>query len=133
MAMDFDAWSTLARISPEEFERERRHAVENVIAEAANARLMRGLQWRIDAERHRAHTPLKACLRLSALMWDTFFDLKEALNGPVAPAPCPLGKTGAQPPASGARIIPLCRQGRLISAPSPKQGEGWDGDGDGDG
>ena len=77
---DFDAWAMLARTAPDDFEQRRRAIVESQILSSDNDRRLRGLQWRIDIERKRAHTPLKSCLRLSTMMWDSFVDLNDVLN-----------------------------------------------------
>lgn len=77
---DFDEWSTLAKTAPEEFESRRHSAIEGVISGCTNARRLRGLQCRIDLERARARTPLKACLRLSSLMWDSWYECHDHLN-----------------------------------------------------
>ena len=77
---DFDVWAMLAKTAPDDFEQRRRAVVESQISSSDNVRRLRGLQWRIDIERERAHTPLKSCLRLSIMMWDAFVDLNNALN-----------------------------------------------------
>lgn len=77
---DFDEWATLARTAPDEFEQRRRAVIESLISSSNNVRRLRGLQWRIDLERKRAHTPLQSCVRLSSLMWDSFMELNDALN-----------------------------------------------------
>jgi len=77
---NFDAWAALARAAPDEFEQQRREMVEALISDGSNIRRLQGLQSRIELERMRARTPLKACLRLSTLMWDTFLDCRDALN-----------------------------------------------------
>jgi hypothetical protein len=77
---DFDAWAMLARTAPDEFERQRRDIVEKHISSSQNVRRMRGLQCSIDMERIRARTPMKACLRISTLMWDAFINLNNAMN-----------------------------------------------------
>jgi hypothetical protein len=77
---DFDAWAVLARTDPDKFEQQRRAILESYISNSRNIRRLRGLQWTIDMERVRARTPMKSCLRLSALMWDAFTNLNNALN-----------------------------------------------------
>jgi len=77
---DFDAWMNLARLSPREFEEYRLLVIEHTIQSYGNSQQLRRLQFRIDAERYRARTPLHACLRLSTIMWDEFLDLNSALN-----------------------------------------------------
>lgn len=76
-SFDFDEWSALARTDPEAFDLKRRTWIDDSIGHGADQRRLRGLQCRIDLERTRAHTPLKACLRLSSLMWDSFHELHE--------------------------------------------------------
>lgn len=77
---DFDDWAMLARTAPDDFEQRRRAVIESLISSSDNVRRLRGLQWRIDMERKRAHTPMKSCLRLSTLMWDAFVDLNNLLK-----------------------------------------------------
>lgn len=78
---DFNAWAALARTDPEGFARRRLAWINAAISSAQRknrARLER-LQFRIDAKRRLARTPVNACLQLSAMMWDSFFDMKESL------------------------------------------------------
>jgi hypothetical protein len=88
---DFAVWSRLARADPDSFEAARRAAVERAISVGGDPDHLRRMQWRLDAERRRARTPLKACLLISSMMWDTFFDFQAALNRavgyPVDPVP----------------------------------------------
>jgi hypothetical protein len=77
---NFDEWSALAQSAPEEFESRRSSAIENVISGCTNVRRLRGLQCRIDLERERARTPLKACVRLSSMMWDSLYECREQLH-----------------------------------------------------
>lgn len=80
---DFAAWAQLARADPAAFEAARRAAVEQAIAIGDDPDHLRRMQWRLDAERQRARTPMKACLRISAMMWETFFEFQAALNRAV--------------------------------------------------
>lgn len=106
---DFEAWAKLARENPEEFERRREREIRKVIdARPDLQHRLEGLQFRIDAARKLARTPLKACLRISALMWNSFYDLKDQLDGLAA------GVGGTEPLSSTstprhADIIPLRR------------------------
>lgn len=82
LQFEFEQWARLAREAPEEFERRRAAAIEQVIG-AAPARLaprLRGLQFRLDAERRKARSPLGAVVRMQAMMWDQFEALRSALN-----------------------------------------------------
>ena len=85
-SFDFDRWAALAQADPEAFEAWRQALIEEAIEAAPPdcRQRMRGLQFRIDLERRRARTPLKACLRLSSLMWQSVMGengLLDALNG----------------------------------------------------
>lgn len=112
---DFDEWSTLANTSPKEFEDRRHLAIEKVIASGTNVRRLRGLQCRIDLERRRARTPLKACIRLSAMMWDSFLDCRDELNqfARITSKPS-CARSAASHPAGEAKIIPFPRAPREL-------------------
>ena len=106
---DFEVWARLAREDPEEFERRRRAAIDALIASSPNNRhRLEGTQFRIDMERKLAHTPLKACLRISEMMWDTFLEFRAELAGISSHADhaassrprLELVRTGAQQPAA---------------------------------
>lgn len=75
---DFDTWAALATRDPAAFEVTRCQALDKVISR--NPGRLRRLQWRVDAERRRARTPLKACLVLSGMMWAAFAELRYALD-----------------------------------------------------
>lgn len=82
MKFDWDTWSRLARENPAEFERRRLEAIEEVIASAPQdtQQRLRGLQFRIDMERERSSSPLGACVRINRMMWESFSDLRNALQ-----------------------------------------------------
>jgi len=71
-AFDFERWARLARDDPEGFERERAVLVGTLIAAAPEELRPRleALQWQVEQARRRARTPLAACLKISAMMWD---------------------------------------------------------------
>jgi len=80
-SFNFDAWVELAKASPDEFEQRRCDVVESLISNSdGNIRRLRGLQCNIDMERIRARTPLKACLRISSLMSDSFLKMNDELK-----------------------------------------------------
>lgn len=83
MQFDFETWAALAQSNRAEFERRRKAVLEEAIATASPEQQprLRALQWRIDVERERAATPLAACIRISSMMWDSFYELQAALNG----------------------------------------------------
>lgn len=90
---DFDEWLVLARTDPNAFDCWRREiidrAIECTVTYDGDHRRLRGLQCRIDLERMRARTPLKACLRLSDMMWHSFFELKDTFADNLAKPPSP--------------------------------------------
>jgi len=69
---DFDEWLELATRDPEGFEKRRQAVIENYLSSLplSKQRRLRGLQFRIDMERRRAHTAMGACIKLSSMMWD---------------------------------------------------------------
>jgi hypothetical protein len=113
--MDFDAWMAMAKDDPEAFEAMRRAAIEEVIEKAPEASRvrLRSLQWRIDQERRLARTPLKACIRISNMMWrnvmgpgglhERFVELQGLLGGD---SPMP----GRKPRVS-AEVVAFARAG----------------------
>lgn len=110
---DFESWAALARDNPEEFERRRQAEIRKVIDARPDLKpRLEGLQFRIDAERTLARTPLKACLRISTMMWNSFYDLKDELEdlahttSQTGPTPVPTGPTPAAP-VKVAEVIPL--------------------------
>lgn len=72
---DWQRWVELYRDDPEEFERQRRAAIEALIAgqPVSIQRRSRQLQWRIDAVRRRAPNNLAACIRIYDMMIDSVY------------------------------------------------------------
>lgn len=113
LPFNFDDWAELAQRDAEAFERRRQEAIEALIAEAPEhlrARLHR-LQWRIDAERHRYKHPLKSCVVIFNMMWDSVYGdhgllrALNALNDPDA-------RLDRQAAAASARVLPFHAQGK---------------------
>ena len=71
--LDFDTWAKLASKDPESFERRRGEILEAFFAQIPQQRQqrLRGLQFRIDMERRKAKSPMGACIKISAMMWDS--------------------------------------------------------------
>jgi len=71
----FDDWKALAESDPDGFEQRRKQVIEEFIASVPPERQqrLRCLQWRIDMERHRCGNPVKSCLRLYSMMWDSVY------------------------------------------------------------
>ena len=84
----FETWAELAQSDPQAFEQQRQHCIDELLATmpSARRRRMERLQWRIDMERHRAATPLSACVRISRMMMDSVYGkegLVDAIKGKV--------------------------------------------------
>ena len=81
-SFDFEEWMLLAKSDPEEFEKRRKHVIDDLISSAPEDRQqrLRGLQWRIDIERRRCSNPLAACIRLSDMMWNFVYAEDGFLN-----------------------------------------------------
>lgn len=108
-AFDFDAWAALAKEDAAAFERRRQEFLEQFIAQAPEhlQDRLRRLQWRIDIERRRYKHPLKSCLALHAMMWESMYGsggLLDALNSLRDPL---LGQP--QKPARSGVILPFRR------------------------
>ena len=102
---DFDHWRKLAQTAPDEFERQRRAAVDRLIEDCNGTRQLKGLQCRIDLERARTRTPMKSCLRLSSLMWEQFLDFNNILHDWT------LAKAGGATSATMGQVIPFSPAG----------------------
>jgi hypothetical protein len=82
---EFNVLVALARADPRALERLRERLTDEVIGRARSPTLrwrLRGLKFRIDMERRRAHDPLEACVRISAMMHRSFADLRSVLESP---------------------------------------------------
>jgi hypothetical protein len=107
---DFDEMAALAKNDPAAFEERRRELIEQMFAgiEARNedpqfVRRLRGLQFRIDMERQRSRTSMRALLRIYSMMWDSFIELNDLLQRLSKPgaltqpaAALPAGSVSAQ-------------------------------------
>jgi hypothetical protein len=115
---DFDEWSALAKADPAAFEQKRLDLIEEFLASLPlhDQKRLRGLQFRIDMERRRARTPMAACLKLSAMMWDSLMGsrgLKNALDSLLGTALSPaLQPAPAQPSVRNAHILPFRKSPR---------------------
>ncbi len=78
----FDVLVDMARNDPQGLETLRRSLTDAVIAAASNdvtRRRLQGLQFRVDMERRRAHTPLAATIRISEMMCKSLADLQRSM------------------------------------------------------
>ena len=109
--LDFEQWSLLASLDPEEFENRRKALIDAVISKAPERRRqrLRGLQWRVDQVRSRSSNPLAACISLSDMMWESFAGtngLVETLRGAKEePERC-------EPAADLPTVVPLRKKPR---------------------
>ena len=111
-SFDFDEWAKLARTDPYAFETRRLAIIESFLRQfpPPDQRRLRGLQFRIDMERRRARTPMAACLRLSAMMWDSLLGthgLKNALEQLVGQLQSPPATHPRPARTTSARILPF--------------------------
>lgn len=101
----FDTLVLIARHDPDQLEKIRKHLSARTINSAPGylRPRLRGLQFRIDATRRLAKTPMAACIQLSTMMLQSFEQLRAALNDP---APADAHIVSSRPKA---RIIPFRR------------------------
>lgn len=104
---DFQSWVKLAQDNPEAFEQLRQKRIEDAIRHHPGDQFkLRGLQWRIDAERGCSATPLKSCLRLTSQMWDSFYTMRDKLNDALGLLRTPHVAQSA-PNQDSAQILPF--------------------------
>ena len=91
---DFDAWAQLAQTDPKAFEIKRKTAIEEVISGATrrNRPRLRRMQWKLDRIRQVSPTPMAACIRMQALLWqsvlgeDGLLDRLQRMPSPEKPS-----------------------------------------------
>jgi hypothetical protein len=113
---DFEELATLAKSDPAAFELRRRELIDGLFAsiEARNddpqfMQRLRGLQFRIDMERERSRTSMRALLRIYSMMWDSFIELNDLLQRVSSPLPAlPKPATATR----SAEIIPFKPSGK---------------------
>jgi hypothetical protein len=107
---DFDTWAALARSNPCAFEKMRRAALAECLAQAPVERRWRlqRLQWRIDQERRLAGSPLAACERISRLMWRSILGRNGLRERLVELGGLLQGRAGGARP-DPARVLPFVR------------------------
>lgn len=78
----FDEWKKLYKEDPEQFHRYRKSMLEHQIdlAPESMRRRLKGLVFQMECEAARARTPLLYNMRLSAMLMDTFEELKLQLQ-----------------------------------------------------
>ena len=105
----FEEMRKLAEENPEELENLRRKEIDSIINSARNEeqkRKLRGLQFKIDAERSITKNPMALCIKLSDMMKSKFEELRESLND-IKDLPL-VKKSNTQEPAKvEPKILPL--------------------------
>lgn len=106
---DFEVLREMAEQDPEGLERLRIELCDQLIqsAPAKYRRRLRGLQFRIDMERRRARTPMAACIAISAMMQESFYQLRLALHGATGNTTDTLG--GSHDRLTEAKVLPFRR------------------------
>ena len=81
----FDEMVRLAKNDPAALERMRLQLIEQTIAAAPESchRRLRGLQFQIDMERRLAGNPMGACIRISKMMHDSLYTMRQTLNAAI--------------------------------------------------
>ncbi|MGL4717381.1 MAG: DUF3135 domain-containing protein [Aeromonas sp.] len=79
---DFDTLKDLAVNDPLQLERILQEQVALLLAQTSpdQQRRLRGLQFKIDAQRQLAKNPLDSCMRIADMMWGSFYALRTELN-----------------------------------------------------
>ncbi|UTW49865.1 DUF3135 domain-containing protein [Bacterioplanoides sp. SCSIO 12839] len=107
----FDDMLKLAQNNPEQLEQLRQQLVSNLISSAPQAyqRRLRGLQFQIDAERQIASNPMSSCIRISKMMHDCLFELKQVIEPETQKQPPSRSsaKQAASEIQSAAQILPF--------------------------
>jgi hypothetical protein len=81
----FDVLVDMARSDPERLESLRRALIERVIEGASTQqqkKRLQGLQFRVDLERRRATSPLRACIKISEIMCHSLASLHRSMVTP---------------------------------------------------
>ena len=79
----FEELKALAEKNPEQLEALRQQMIEETISSAPESyqRRLRGLQFQVDMERRRAKNPMDSCIRISKMMHDHLYQMRETING----------------------------------------------------
>ena len=70
----------------EEFEKQRENALNAFIdrAKEKNRHRHEGLMFQINSKCRNPETPIKNCIEISKMMWDSFHDLQNAVSDPLS-------------------------------------------------
>jgi len=118
-SLDFDRLAELARSKPQVLDRYLRLKVNQIIAGARSEERirLRQLQFRIDSVRHRAKTPLGACIKISQMMHDELWCLRQALsndnNSVSNSSSTNVSASADNRPRSCGNVVPLSRSSKF--------------------
>lgn len=87
----------LAQENPQALEALRQKEIAALIESApvSMQRRLRGLQFQIDAKRSASKTPMAACIAISKMMFDSVYELNNALNSARNDQEAPVVKEAA--------------------------------------
>lgn len=79
MIFDFEEWAQLAKQDQAAFERKRAATIKQAIEDSAHSererRMLHGLQFRVDMVRRKHKHALGACIEISDMLMDHFYQL----------------------------------------------------------
>lgn len=79
MLFDFEEWAQLAKQDQAAFERKRAATIKQAIEDSANSererRMLNGLQFRVDMVRRKHKHALGACIEISDMLFEHFYQL----------------------------------------------------------
>ncbi|WP_086480276.1 DUF3135 domain-containing protein [Oceanospirillum sanctuarii] len=103
----FDVLMDLAQNNPEQLEDIRKSLSEEIIRDASPRirHKLEGINFKVDMERQRSKTPLQSCIRITALMHDSFNQMREELDILFQPPP-PLKDVKNLPSAANCSLPP---------------------------
>lgn len=88
-SFDFEYWAELHKRSPKEFEEKRAILMETYVENIAehHQRRAKGILFQIDAIRRNPNTPIKNCIEISKMMWDSLLEMQNILSSPETLTP----------------------------------------------
>lgn len=106
----FDVLMDLAQNHPEKLENIRRSLSEEIIRDASPRirHRLEGINFKVDMERQRSKNPLQSCIRITALMHDSFNQMREELEI-LLHSPSPLREINELPPAANSPSALPCK------------------------
>jgi len=84
--LNFEYWVDLYRDTPEEFEKQRSLIMDTVLEQMPERYRKRseGLLFKIDAARRNPETPMKNCIEISKMMWESMSELNKIAAAPIS-------------------------------------------------